>query len=161
MASGHYEAYVNLGGQRASKRFGPQTHLSLMRTWREQARRRLSKNVPLEPAQGLLRRSLTGWCYIYFIQDGDAVKIGRAVDPNRRLDELQTAHKGELSLVAAVPAHASLEGAFHEKFAALQIGREWFTLSKSLVDFINELKTGVNPIALLWAEKPSMSSHTA
>jgi hypothetical protein len=97
-----------------------------------------------------LPRSLDGWCYVYFLQAGPLVKIGRAVDVEDRVRRLQTMHPGPLQVVAAVPAHASLETAIQNRFRHLRRNGEWYVLEPELDQFIDRLRTGANPVALLW-----------
>lgn len=97
-----------------------------------------------------IRRCTDGWCYIYVIQDGDLVKIGKAIHPIERLRNLQTAHSRQLTLVAAIPAHAALERAIHNRFAHLRAESEWFRLDESLERFIDDMKAGKNPVPLVW-----------
>lgn len=97
-----------------------------------------------------LPRSPRGWCYVYFIQQGEYVKVGRAVDVPQRLDAFNIGSPLELSLLVAVPAHADLEGAIHARFEHLRQKGEWFTAGPDLMEFISRLQTGVNPVALLW-----------
>jgi hypothetical protein len=97
-----------------------------------------------------LPRSPDGWCYIYFIQQGALVKIGRTVDVNKRLKTLQTGNSRGFNVLAAVPAHAVIESAIHARFKHLHEQGEWFRLDADLSAFIERAKQGVNPIALLW-----------
>ena len=80
--------------------------------------------------------------YIYFIQDGDnqRIKIGKAKDPEIRLDALQTANSGILTLLVAIPSNDMVEDEkyFHKKFAASHLRGEWFLNSQELMDFIEE-----------------------
>lgn len=148
-----FEAYIQTAGsRRLSKRFGPGTPLPLIRKWRERTRAELAEDQRLiEGLKGSMKKSPDGWCYIYFIRSGHgAVKIGKAVDPRARLRELQTAHPDSLTLIAAVPAHAALERAIHEKFKHLRMEGEWFRLETDLFEFIMAVRTGANPVPLLW-----------
>jgi hypothetical protein len=97
-----------------------------------------------------LRRSPDGWCYVYFIQQGALVKIGRAVDVDKRLRALQIGNARGFRVLATIPAHAVIEGAIHARFAHLREQGEWFRLDANLTAFIERLQQGVNPIALLW-----------
>jgi len=106
--------------------------------------------LQLAPKVAPLPRSEDGWCYVYFVSAGTAIKIGRALDPVTRVERLQVGHPDKLVLLAAVPAHASFEQAVHRRFAAGRLNGEWFELTADLSDFIKQLQTGVNPVALLW-----------
>jgi hypothetical protein len=153
------EAYVKIQGHQFSKRFPRDTPFSQIQLWRAQKRAEgdgILKAAPqfvraLKKHTAPLPRSSNGWCYIYFALAGELVKIGRAIDPLERCRNMQTANGLTLELVCAVPAHASLEPAVHQRFAHLrQGGSEWFLLDDTLAAFIEELQTGINPVALLW-----------
>lgn len=152
-----WEAYVKVDGQQFAKRFHPDTPLNVVRLWRSQKRAeargvlhatRIHRAFkPIKP----MRRSIDGWCYVYIIQDGDMVKIGKAVHPMERLKSLQTGHSRPLALVAAIPAHADLERALHRRFDNLRLpGTEWFRLAPEMETFIDHVRQGKNPVALLW-----------
>lgn len=147
-----YEAYATLRTRFVAKRFPLDTPLSAMRRWREETKAQLVVDAELEPRPDVenLPRSLKGWCYIYVLRDGDIVKIGRAVNVKQRLTELKTGHHRPLTLMAAIPAHAALEAAIHERFARERQHGEWFVLSDSLRRFIEQAAAGANPVALLW-----------
>lgn len=151
-----WEAYVKIHGQQFSKRFPADTPLNTMRLWRSQKRAEatgvLRGRIPKSfSAIKPLRRSKDGWCYVYFIQDGDVIKIGRAVHPMERLQNLQTGHSNPLRLIAAIPTHASLEAAIHQRFAHLRSSNgEWFHLGPDLEFFIEQVREGKNPVPLIW-----------
>lgn len=145
-------------GRQVERRFKKDQTLDTVKAWRAEAIRQLKAGfIPephhmtrLKPTPEHFRRSVEGWCYIYFIRDGDCIKIGRAINPHSRLEALQTGHKNPLSLVAAIPAHADLEPALHELFEPISVGHEWFMCTRELVEFIERLNTGENPVAVLW-----------
>lgn len=87
------------------------------------------------------------WCYIYFISDGDLVKIGRAVNVTKRLRAMQTSTVKPLTVLAAFLGHVSLEREIHRKFATARVRGEWFTLTKDLRSFIARRQRGADPAA--------------
>lgn len=147
-----YEAYVTAAGRYQTKRFPPGTPLEAMRRWREETRSDLSLLGELQPAKEVenLPRSLSGWCYVYFLRSAGLVKIGRAVNVQQRVRELQTGHHRPLEVLAVIPAHAALEHAIHERFARARQSGEWFILTDELQEFIRKCQNGANPVALLW-----------
>lgn len=149
--SSGYEVYVKVGVQQVAKRFKKNTAIHHMRQWREHMRQTLKLNRILPPVKAKeLPRAPIGWCYIYFIRSENFVKIGKTRNPAGRFVTLQSAHHCELFLIAAVPAHRSIETALHQRFAHLRQNGEWFRMADELVEFIDLVKTGVNPFALLW-----------
>lgn len=94
--------------------------------------------------------SPSGWCYVYFIQDGTRVKIGRTANLVNRLRNLQTANSSPLTLIAHFPAHQIIEEAIHRHFKHLHQQGEWFHLTPELATFAERVNAGMNPIALMW-----------
>jgi hypothetical protein len=90
-----------------------------------------------------------GWCYLYFVQRSNLVKIGKTTNVARRLETFRTANHEPLTLLSAVPAHADLEAAVHRRFAEVKRTGEWFEMCDDLQAFIDALNRGVNPVALL------------
>ena len=154
-----FNVRVTHRGRCIERRFGREYSIESLRAWREETRRRMEaelipRHTPivtrLEAMRQKFEPSMKGWCYVYFIQDGEAIKVGKTTNPQRRVEELQVASRSKLTLVCAVPAHHSFELAVHELFKPLATGREWFLLDGALRSFINRLKTGENPVAVLW-----------
>ena len=77
-----------------------------------------------------VRHHAAGWgqedCFVYFISDGSAVKIGTAVNPEARLRNLQGSNSRKLTLLAVAKGGTELEKQFHDSFSHLQIRGEWF-----------------------------------
>ena len=74
--------------------------------------------------------------HTYFIRRGSdgAVKIGRSVDPLKRLKQLQTANDETLQLIGVLTT--DVESQLHSLFAHLSIGGEWFEANDLLLEFI-------------------------
>lgn len=75
---------------------------------------------------------------IYFIQRDDmgAIKIGRSIDPLKRLRELQTASPIKLTLLGMMDSEDSTETELHNRFKRLRIMGEWFDPGKALLRYI-------------------------
>jgi hypothetical protein len=65
---------------------------------------------------------------IYFIQDSatQAIKIGLAKKPRKRLSTLQTGNSQTLVIVGTIPGTAKDEALLHVKFAEHRLRGEWF-----------------------------------
>lgn len=76
--------------------------------------------------------------FTYFIQgcDGGPVKIGFALDPEKRLGYLQCGSPVRLVLLGAIEGNH--ERVLHKKFASIRQHNEWFHPDKELADFISE-----------------------
>lgn len=148
-----WQAFVRVSGTLYTKHFPADTPIGAMSAWREHTIG--ERAIVLSGQRGdipRLPRSADGWCYVYVIRSGNSVKIGRSLDPSARLKDLQTTHARPLELIAAVPSHAMLEGAIHRRFARLRTREdgEWFHLEQDLIDFIQAMQAGANPVALLF-----------
>lgn len=73
---------------------------------------------------------------VYFVRVDDKVKIGFTQDVERRLSELQVASPVALELMLTLQASIVTERAFHKRFRAQRINREWFNLEGPLARFI-------------------------
>lgn len=67
--------------------------------------------------------------YVYFIQavGGGPIKIGWSEKPERRLQQLQSAHHEELRILSHFPASRGTESALHAELADHKLSGEWFT----------------------------------
>lgn len=78
--------------------------------------------------------------FVYFITDGEAIKIGKANNPKSRLSGLQTSHHKPLRIIHLTPGGEAFERELHFKFSHLRIRGEWFRDHKDLHDFIRKDK---------------------
>lgn len=77
--------------------------------------------------------------FVYFISDGEKVKIGKANNVESRLKSLQTSHAKELSLIKCIKCKNEesaykKEKQLHKKFDEFRITGEWF----DILEFIME-----------------------
>ena len=86
--------------------------------------------------------------YLYFISTTrkNVVKIGIAKNPNKRLKTFQTANYEKLIIlrVIQVPTRNlafELEKALHQKFKKYHIRGEWFKLTPTIINFIENYQT--------------------
>jgi hypothetical protein len=65
---------------------------------------------------------------VYFIQgvDGGPVKIGVALNPEKRFRTIQSCSPVLLCLLRTIPARANTEKELHERFADRRLHGEWF-----------------------------------
>lgn len=78
---------------------------------------------------------------IYFIQpvSGGLIKIGFAIDPQKRLAEIQRMSPATLQILATIEGDRKREAELHQRFAGLRIYGEWFRAEKRLLDFIGPI----------------------
>lgn len=70
--------------------------------------------------------------YVYFIRDGDEVKIGRSRNPWSRLSGIRTSRPGA-TLVAVERGGKNVEKARHYQFRNTWVAGEWFRMSPAMV----------------------------
>lgn len=83
---------------------------------------------------------------IYFIQRGGIdgpIKIGYALNPDKRLVTLQTASPERLALLATDLGDRHREAQLHFHFAECRISGEWYEPSDSLRTLIRELNSPI------------------
>ena len=91
--------------------------------------------------------------FVYFIQGGDYIKIGKAVDPAGRLAQLRLGgvivpddiKLSEIKMVGIERGGRDRESALHRKFARLRVAGEWFHADLRLVDYIRGLPELLSP----------------
>lgn len=76
---------------------------------------------------------------VYFISNGNHVKIGSARDPRARLAELQIGTSTELSLIKTEVGGFPRENDLHRQFNHLRIRGEWFRLDGTLAAYLGSL----------------------
>lgn len=82
--------------------------------------------------------------YVYFIQAGNAVKIGIASDVERRIVDLQVGNPHKIELIHTI--HVSrqdalmLESKLHRVFYKTRLVGEWFQLNQYMLSFISNIK---------------------
>ena len=76
--------------------------------------------------------------YVYFISDGEFVKIGVSKNYQMRLVSLQTANPRKLKLLGVLEGDSYEERNLHNQFDQFRVGGEWFELSPEIQNFIQE-----------------------
>lgn len=76
--------------------------------------------------------------YIYIIQTGDFIKIGKSIDPNRRLNEISPNSPYDCRIIEVYPSYfmSRAEKALHRKFAKFRQKGEWFQFSPEIQTWI-------------------------
>ena len=77
---------------------------------------------------------------LYFVQCGNAVKIGGAVNVERRLKSLATSAIGPLRLLAVIEGAGAYELECHKRLAHLHIHGEWFRYNVQIEALIQEFR---------------------
>ena len=70
---------------------------------------------------------------IYFVRSGQYVKIGKANDPQARMNALQSASAEPLEMLITIPGGVKVEKALHARFTEKRVSREWFLLTNEEV----------------------------
>lgn len=77
---------------------------------------------------------------VYFIRNGNYIKIGVSVDPWKRLSSLQTGNPEPLEMLAIMPGSQDVESALHRSFGKHMKRGEWFETNTPLLAFIDIIK---------------------
>ena len=93
--------------------------------------RKLIKRVPFEDY--VRSHEIEDPC-VYFITDGEYVKIGATSNIKQRLDTLQTGNPRTLEVLKMIPTSEpyKLEASLHKKYRNRQVNNEWYNI-KSLL----------------------------
>lgn len=82
-----------------------------------------------------------GTYFVYFVQavmDDGPIKIGRALDPHKRLAELGTMSPAPLEPLGLITPGGLTEAEVHQRFADLRLHGEWFRPAGILYEFIRD-----------------------
>lgn len=94
-------------------------------------------SAPKRPKKTLLRPK-NG--HVYFLSDGNHVKIGFTIDWERRQKAYRTHTARELAVLALQPGYMADETRLHRRFKRYQINKgEWFYPGPELLDHIKNL----------------------
>lgn len=88
-------------------------------------------------------------CSVYFMSCRNAIKIGYARDPHKRVKEHQVSQPVPVGLMVTTPGGAELEREYHRMFAAHRIRGEWFADHQDILDEVRRLRLGETPLPLL------------
>jgi len=125
------QALIPLPGQPGTREFG--------RAYKDA----LLGRVTPKPKKVRLARPPEG--HIYYLSDGERVKIGFTIDWERRQKTYRTHNAGDLTLLALRPARRPEETMVHRRFKHLRIGdSEWFTPGQVLLAHIEEAASELN-----------------
>lgn len=84
-------------------------------------------------------RAGAGQVNVYFVADGDRIKIGQSRNPAAdRLGDLATGNPRPLRLLGVMRGTDETEGALHRRFDYLRGRGEWFRAAPELLAFIAE-----------------------
>lgn len=87
-------------------------------------------------APNLSRLKATG--KVYFLSDGDYIKIGFTTNWERRSSVYLTHSARDLTLLALIPGTRESENSLHRKFQKSRINGEWFRRSEDILKFVRE-----------------------
>lgn len=76
---------------------------------------------------------------IYFVKQGDYVKIGYTNTFKRRLNQLQTSSPVKLEVLALIKGDKSDEKNFHDAFKHINTNGEWFLYNDEIERFVDSL----------------------
>lgn len=86
---------------------------------------------------------------VYFISDGEYVKIGESENPLKRKSDLQTANARELKLLKVV--FGTIEYELHSYFRHNRVRGEWFKHTEKLDEYLDTQEFIYNPDDWSWS----------
>ncbi len=75
---------------------------------------------------------------VYFVTDGEAIKIGVSTFLKLRLQDLQTSNHRTLQVIGTIPGGPDMERRLHKRFEHLWLRGEWYRAESELLSFIHE-----------------------
>ena len=78
--------------------------------------------------------------HVYFVRQGDFVKIGWSAKWRSRVSILQTANPHPIEVLAVYRGGPKQEKTLHDKFAAQHVRAEWFSYCAEIATYIAENK---------------------
>lgn len=78
---------------------------------------------------------------VYFITDGNAIKIGHSFSALARMKTLQRATSHTLKLLVTISGSLDNEQYLHQQFKDIRLNGEWFRPTQVLLEFIKEVAT--------------------
>jgi len=91
--------------------------------------------------------------YVYFIRDGEYMKIGYSTDVQQRMKSLITANPRDIELIAVFPGSTKTERELHSAFAYCRHRGEWFHIDPKMYDIINVVREQINSVLSGWTAK--------
>jgi hypothetical protein len=78
--------------------------------------------------------------FVYFLTDGSAIKVGFAVNVQRRLYNLQSGNPNTLRLLGYFPGTPADEDAIHRRLGAHHILGDWFAIHDDVFDALRKIE---------------------
>ncbi|NWG01692.1 MAG: GIY-YIG nuclease family protein [Syntrophaceae bacterium] len=82
--------------------------------------------------------------YVYFIQTGDAIKVGIASDLTKRMVSVQVGNPHKIEVLHSISTSEEearkIESQIHELFKRTHLHGEWFHANQFMIDFIRHIK---------------------
>lgn len=107
----------------------------------QKAMRYMDKQYKIAWGWGNLKHLPSGFpwkkSFVYFITDGEAVKIGTASNVGKRLQALQIGNPRQLICIKQVPGDAEVEKLIHEAYADYRIRGEWYRYESEMKRLID------------------------
>lgn len=95
----------------------------------------------------------TGWVYVFGPHGSSTVKIGTAVDAEKRLTEIQTGNPERLVIQWKTPGGRGLERWLHGRFQEHRKLGEWFNFGD--LDPVKEIRSAVESLGTESRYRPS------
>lgn len=97
------------------------------------------KNIPGRCPTGMVNQVDHSGNFVYFITDGEFVKIGTAYDVSARLKDLQTGNPKRLKILVVTTGGFKTEKKYHRMFDLYKTVGEWYEIGEEILKEIKAL----------------------
>ena len=118
----------------------PYTEEQMIEAMLRNAMRHYTPPVAAKPSRS--SKDMDG--FVYFMSDGEAIKIGKANDIKARLSGLQTSTHRPISVLGAVAGGYRKERLLHRMFADRRLRGEWFEDCAEIRDYVDANATAMH-----------------
>ena len=98
---------------------------------------------PSTPLKRVPVDARTGYTWVYFMECGKFIKIGRAINPRSRLGGMQSGCPYPIKFLAAFEGLESMEKEMQDSFTDCHHRGEWYHATDDLYAFVGSVKKGV------------------
>ena len=146
--SGTKKFILNIDGElveiRAQKSLTNQAIFAWIKSWASPTVRIVTPGKRTHSIEGAKLAHQAYFVYFILNEDSNAIKIGLAKDPTKRLKSLQTSSPAKLAIIKTMQvdglkAAQELEQSLHKQFGEIRLTGEWFKAGATLLEYIGQL----------------------
>lgn len=98
--------------------------------------------------------------HLYGIQCAEGpIKLGRAINPEKRRKQIQTGFAEPIRIIATAPEYVVSEAEAHRRWRSIRIRSEWFEPRPDLVEWLHDIADLAARLAPLFARISILEGH--